>query len=164
MSWICSVCLMMACEFDKTWSRPLLHYKYCLVMAVMDGPFIHLLTDASHHLKKWVNALCNTCGRLTCIYHTAALGKDRWRTHKTCNEPSVSLHGSRKSLAHPKTYATETILKAILISLCKVSRAACTNFKMIMMSTSFFFKLPRRGDVGRLEPLVIGYEDRKVTR
>jgi hypothetical protein len=31
------------------------------------------------------------------------------------------------------------------------------------MSTSFFLKPPRRGDVGRLEPLVTGYEDRKVT-
>lgn len=35
--------------------------------------------------------------------------------------------------AHPKTCATETVLKAILISLCNVSGTACTNFKVLMM-------------------------------
>jgi len=65
----------------------------------------------------------------------------------------VVLHGTRPGW-----------LKAILISLCNVSEVACTNFKMIMMSTSFFLKPPRRGDVGRLEPFIIGYEDHKVTR
>jgi len=36
-------------------------------------------------------------------------------------------------LAHPKTYATETVLKAILISLSNVRGTACTIFYEIMM-------------------------------
>jgi hypothetical protein len=41
----------------------------------------------------------------------------------------------RKSLAHAKTYATETVLKVILISLSNVRGTACTIFCEIMMST-----------------------------
>jgi hypothetical protein len=72
------------------------------------------------------------------------------RTPKVCDLPVSEV---AESLAHPKIYTTETVLKAILIFLCSVSRTACTNFKMIMMSTLFFIKPPRRNDVG--------YEDRK---
>jgi hypothetical protein len=54
------------------------------------------------------------------------------RTPKVCELPVSDV---AESLAHPKTYATETVLKAILISLCNVSGTACTNFKMTMMST-----------------------------
>jgi len=35
--------------------------------------------------------MCNTYGRLTCVYYTNALDRDRWRTHETCSELSVPI-------------------------------------------------------------------------
>ena len=59
------------------------------------------------------------------------------------NPNSIRLDSKRlslKSLAHPKTYATDTVLKAILITLSNVPGTACTIFYEIVMSTLVFLK------------------------
>jgi len=38
---------MMGCELDDKCTKGPLQYKYCLRILVMDGPFTHLLSDAT---------------------------------------------------------------------------------------------------------------------
>jgi len=69
----------------------------------------------------------------------------------------------RKFLAHPRTYATDTVLKAILITLSNVPGNAYTIFYEIVMSILVSLKPLWRGDIGREEPLVLCYDAMKDT-